>query len=1155
MKNIPFLYAILLSFFLMTFVSAGTQQDGKADGQQTQNRESSSSQSVALSVKPPQTVELRDRPPPVSIAVPEVGNKGIVTQKMKITLEPPKKMPAPIFHIMKNLTTQEGLSMDSLHGGVFDREGNLWVGTDGLGPSMYDGQSFTNYRAQAGIFDGIILRIVEDKAGNMWFASDGAGVYKYDGYVFTNYTQSDGLANDKVNGILEDKSGNLWFSTYGGGISKYDGKQFTNYSTSDGLADNHVYQTIEDAKGNLWIATLGGVSQFDGKTFRNYTEADGLPSNSITTVLEDKKGQFWFGTKDAGIIKYDGIHFVPYTTENGLASNSINHLMEDSKGHIWVATSNGANEYDGTSFTTYSKSNGLLSNEVVYILQDKIGNIWFITRNGGIFKYGGQFLTNYIWETFTRSIAEDTEGNLWFSTLGEGVFKYDGKEFTQYTIKQGLANNFVESSFLDKNGNLWFGTHEGVSKFDGKSFTTFTKEQGLPDNWIRTIQEDQNGNLWFGTEISGVSKFDGTTFTNYTTSQGLVHNVIRASIIDKEGNIWFGTDGGGISKFDGKAFTNYTTKNGLSDGYVWSFNIDSFGNLWVGSFGGVMRFDGSTFHTYTTSDGLPDNVIANTGFTKDGKLVIATQDGVAVMTGYTIRDGNEETDEIILPSQNNLKNQDLKKYKPVLEIFNVKSGYPIKDANTGQNGVFLDSRGMLWIATGSTKTGVVKLDFSAFNKSKEPPKVLIQQLTVNNDVVIWSDLIKRDSKENSNAPSGKTYPANLTEEAITLGKLLNDTQRDELREKFEDVKAGDLSKFSYIPKKLVLPYSNNILTVDFGAVEPSLPDDILYQYKLEGYYNQWSNPSNLSKTTFGNMSEGKYVLKIKARSPFGVWSEPMTYEFTVLPPWYRTWWAYALYAATCGLTFYALVLLKTAKVRKNQQLLAHTVEVRTAELVNEKKKSDNLLLNILPFEVAQELKENGVAKTRYFNSVTILFTDFKNFTKIGELLDPNELVSELDCCFREFDLIISKYHLEKIKTIGDSYMAAGGLPLENNTHAKDIINAALEMAEFIEKRKEIRTREGKEFFEMRIGINTGPVIAGVVGLKKFAYDIWGDSVNLASRLEQSGQVGEVNISENTYRMVKNDFDFIYRGKIATKGKGEVDMYFVRQKSSIEVHQV
>lgn len=229
-----------------------------------------------------------------------------------------------------------------------------------------------------------------------------------------------------------------------------------------------------------------------------------------------------------------------------------------------------------------------------------------------------------------------------------------------------------------------------------------------------------------------------------------------------------------------------------------------------------------------------------------------------------------------------------------------------------------------------------------------------------------------------------------------------------------------------------------------------------------------------------------------------------------------------------------------AKVKER----THELQDRTRELESEKKKADDLLLNILPEETALELKMHGAAKARTYGLVSVIFTDFINFTSISEKTVPELLVAELDHCFSEFDKIVQRHGVEKIKTVGDAYLCAAGLPSPTYTHARDAVNAAMEMCNFILQRKKEKEANGEIPFEVRIGIHSGPVVAGIVGLKKFAYDIWGDTVNVASRMEQNCDGGRVNISGTTYELVKNEFKCEYRGKIQAKNKGEIDMYFV-----------
>ena len=224
--------------------------------------------------------------------------------------------------------------------------------------------------------------------------------------------------------------------------------------------------------------------------------------------------------------------------------------------------------------------------------------------------------------------------------------------------------------------------------------------------------------------------------------------------------------------------------------------------------------------------------------------------------------------------------------------------------------------------------------------------------------------------------------------------------------------------------------------------------------------------------------------------------------------------------------------------------MVQIVEEQKSQVEKEKQRSEELLLNILPKEVVEELKTKGESEAKLIDEVTVLFTDFKGFTALSERLSPKELIRDLHECFSAFDKIIQKHGLEKIKTIGDAYMAAGGLPIPNSTHAIDVVSAAKEIKEFIDQIKIQKIANNQPFFEIRIGVNTGPVVAGIVGVKKFQYDIWGDTVNTAARMESSGEIGKVNISETTYELIKDQFKCEYRGEVEAKGKGMLKMYFV-----------
>ena len=361
----------------------------------------------------------------------------------------------------------------------------------------------------------------------------------------------------------------------------------------------------------------------------------------------------------------------------------------------------------------------------------------------------------------------------------------------------------------------------------------------------------------------------------------------------------------------------------------------------------------------------------------------------------------------------------------------------------------------------------------------------------------------------------------------------------------------DHSDSLYTLDNAVFEYENNAVKLEMAAPFYLKPQATQYQYFIKGLknYNKWSNWSTHNKIELSSLPPGNYTLKVRAKNILGQVTDEETVEIKVLKPFWQTK-EFFIIVGILALLLAALVFyLSHRRLIKKKRVLEKKVKERTAELEEEKNKTERLLLNILPKQTADELKKYNKVIPRNHKDATVLFTDFKGFTKIAEQLTPKQLVGEIDYCFKSFDAIIDKYQIEKIKTIGDAYMCASGLPEEYDDNASEVLKAALEIRDFMENYREERKKAGKPYFEVRIGIHSGKLVAGVVGTKKYAYDIWGDTVNVASRMESSGEPGKVNISGDTYKKlkkVKKDFIFEHRGKIEAKNKGEVDMYFVEK---------
>jgi signal transduction histidine kinase len=299
----------------------------------------------------------------------------------------------------------------------------------------------------------------------------------------------------------------------------------------------------------------------------------------------------------------------------------------------------------------------------------------------------------------------------------------------------------------------------------------------------------------------------------------------------------------------------------------------------------------------------------------DNKLYIGTNQGFCELLS-----GKNETDRYV-----------------VGKVFNTKTGYPVKDVNVGPGAMYKDSKGIIWIGTGSDKTGLVRFDPTAIvNANPDPPSLVIQGIKINNETICWNDLVSKQTAGKSDSTAAVS--PNITEEITSFGRQLSDVERDSIRKKFGDISFTDISKWYPIPENLVLPYKHNNIGFDFNAIETGRNFLVKYQYMLQGYDKDWSPPSNVSSASFGNIHEGTYTFKLKALSPDGIWSKPVEYTFKVLPPWWRTWWMYIVYVILIVAVLISSVWWNNRRIIAQKKKLEHKVTVATKQIREEKNK-------------------------------------------------------------------------------------------------------------------------------------------------------------------------------------------------------------------------
>lgn len=1058
---------------------------------------------------------------------------------------------------------------------------------------------FDHFTIRDGLSQSTVNCIMQDRKGMIWIGTQD-GLNRFDGYEFDVFQKdpldTNAISNNFVRSLINGPKGSVLVGTEGG-LDRFDRKKQAFEAISfQGAVSPIVLALEKDPKGNVWIGTLEEglfVLPPDSNEAIHRT-----PQNSSSFFERTVRSLRWksgdtllVGTDEKGLLLYR-------TRESVLLPTPLKDLQvhavhpKNNASAYWVGTDEGAfllelggERSDLKKHLKAGEGIGKLPHPVVQAIhRDSRGRFWFGTAGGGLSRLykaqGAHRLHHYRYQDYIPSslandrvnaIHEDRYGSIWIGS-NRGVSKFDRKEqqFQHITSRvmsdKGLNDKNVWAITESSDNILWVGTRKGITRADRKDkfFSHYDRRvedrSGVNDKsvlslhvaervWagavdglyrlelssdssraryskqpyrtpdsisierskIYSILPDTNGMLWLGTR-TGLKLYNtkSDTVLRFSDDSGSVarlsHSLVRDLHRGKDGSLWIATDGGGLNQlrifrkngekhYDIKVYRrNADDPNSLNTNSLMSIWQGDQGYIWLGTYGGGLnRLDPETGHVkrFTEKEGLPNNVVYGVLGNGKGKLWMSTNRG--------------------------LSRFDIEKEE--FTVFEESDGLQSNEFNIGAYD--RSPSGELFFGG---INGLNAFYPSRIQKNPIPPELIFTELKL------------------FNVPEGPTK-----------GGILD----------------GHISETD----RVVLGPDQNNFTLEFAALHYSQPGQNRYRYILEGFDKDTVEAGTDRTAHYTNLDPGSYTFKVWGCNSDGVWiQKPATLKIVVRPPFWATWWFRSLLVLLLvgtgfGLYRYRVNLVEIQKRKlevevnrrtyevtqqkeqieeQNQQLEEekNKVEEQRSLLEEEKDKVDKLLVNLLPKDTANELKTGGRASARHYRMATVMFTDFKGFTKIAETMKATELVARLDSYFIKFDQIIDKWELEKIKTIGDAYMCAGGIPIRNKTNPIHTVLAGLEIQRYMQEQQERLKDKGEENWELRIGIHTGELIAGVIGIKRYAYDIWGDTVNVAARMESNSEVGRVNISGAAYSYIEPFFECTYRGKVHAKNKGHIDMFFV-----------
>lgn len=957
------------------------------------------------------------------------------------------------------------------------------------------------------------------------------GIPYFENIPFSKIGYSGGLGN-----IVQSDEG-IIFAETDNGILYFNGASW-NVLLCKGFPTLYA-----DRQGEILVST----SKFIGKIIRNSQNQlqvvsivdDTVQLNEIQSVVPIK-GHVYFVMKST-----------LYELNNGMPTlleqiPGVQKLFVD-RDRLLIATDKSVYFYNGKTVCQ--------NNSLAIIAAQRTDNYLYLLTSNGIIRCSNN---SFDWlQTDIDSIKSDfsclvrvSANSICVGTYNHGLFclNENGTVLHSFSESVGLLDDRILGMMVDKNSNVWTTTRNGISRVEIHSaISYYNKYNGLRGNVLSVVRYGKN-ELIVGTDC-GVFKIDGkgckkvceaqcnaVTKTSKgeiiaATNKGLQLLIPSQSQLEQTlsagdfqyvtcvGNYIISVSKERLSVWNGspQTYPKYlptvsfpvselditSIAKGANDCFAFCGTKQS--GLWM--IKKVINSDSTKSLNLVPCDwqGLPKDIQTVCVFETSSGTIFSTYDGLYrcdTINKFFYRDSR-----IVLPD---LQGNTI--VSPIIEDADQNLWMAFQKVGTFETQV-----AVAWNTNNRERYTLITAPFAKLRGSH------IDHILSDDNSVFWL--------------GGKDGMIRMDFNKLIARKVLGNVE-------LSRVLVDNDSLLSQTVERTVLSYNTNSILFDFVSIEYENHDDILYSYYLEGFDLDWSQPAALHVKEYRDLPSGKYTFHVVAKRANGASSKETTFSFEIKQHPLLSIWAMAFYAVLFVALLLWLMRIRSKGLAREHKVVTKIVETKTKDLQEDKEKSDNLLTNMLPDEAARELKETGRVRSMNFEMVTVLFSDFKGFTKIADRISADALIQELDKYFSEFDKIVGKYNVEKIKTIGDAYMCAGGIPKKNTTNPIEVVAVALEMQHRLsELQKELPDKS--ELWGVRIGVHTGPVIAGVVGSKKYSYDIWGDSVNVANRMESSGEVGRVNVSESTYLLIRDIFDCEYRGKVPVKGKDEkMDMYFV-----------